>query len=544
MQKAARHSRYCVLILAFMFAGFVRTAEAAELKEGQIGTYRDAFDQTVYYEGTHFLRFDRLYRSIFNKKIRSENVNDFDEIPDNTFFTNRHGRARLSAAELERGAEPAGKPNANGNWLVLGGKFLDSQSGVLLIQDSAGDQYELRFDTFDQFELATSSEVIASRFYHAIGYHVPPYSIATFSFDKLVIDPKATVIDRSGFQKQLTAEKLKELMLFLPMNDRSEYRVSARKILKGIEKGNFKFYGRQKSDPNDTVDHENRREIRALKVFAAWLNHYTVNANNTLGLAVNENGRETLKYYLINFNTALGSDVNGAKPPMFSHEFLFDYGETEKAFLSLGIWEKPWQKRWREAGEKTHPSSAIGYFDNRRFDTGKFKPELPYYAFKDLTAADGFWAAKIIMSFSNDDIKAIIKSGELSQLDDQNYLLDILSNRRDLIGKHWFSQTNPLDNFKIENNALIFDDLAIQYGFETASDTLYHIDVLQKDGKKYKKISSFKSEKPSFDIGNLLSSDQPAKLLIRTSRKGSVKSGAKAVVKISAKGILKILHHG
>lgn len=540
MQKALHRSKFLLLTLALISTPLVSTANAAELEKGQTGVYRDLFDQNVYYEGTNFLRFDRLYRAVFNKKVHAASVNNFDEVPDNTFFANRHSRSKLSGNDLAKGAEPSGKPN--GSLTVISGKFVDGQSGILTVRDSSGELYEFRFDTFDQFELASASEVIASRFYHAIGYNVPPYSITTFDLNSLTLDPNATVIDRSGFKKHLTMEKLQELMLFLPMNDQAKYRVSARRILNGVEKGNFKFRGYRKNDPNDTIDHKDRREIRALKVFASWLNHYAINQSNTLDLLTNENGQEIIKHYLINFNTALGSEIDGAKPPMFGHEFLFDYGDTTKAFLSLGLWEKPWQKRWREADEKIHPSAAIGYYDNRRFDAGKFKPELPYYAFKDLTAADGFWAAKIIMSFSDDDITNIIKSGELSKADDQNYLKDILINRRNLVAKYWFSQTSPLDNFKLQNNMLSFDDLAVQYGFESAENTSYSIDVLQKSGKKYKKISSFESKSPSFDVGQLINQDKPAKLLIRTSRSSA--SNKKVVVKISSKGILKISHHG
>ncbi len=540
MQKAAHHFKHWVLIFSLLCFPLIEAANAAELKRGDTGTYQDVFDQNVYYEGTNFLRFDRLYRAIFDKKARSENVNSFDEVPDNSLFTNRHSRNRLSSSELEKGPELSGKPA--GKWMVLNGKFLDGHSGIIRIQDSSNDEYELRFDTFDQFELATASEVIASRFYHAIGFNVPAYSIVAFDFNDLTISPDATVIDRSGFERKLTMEKLQELMLFLPMDQNAKYRASARKILKGTDKGTFKFQGRSKNNPGDTVDHENRRDVRALRVFASWLNHYSVNESNTMSLLSNENGG--IKHYLINFNTALGSEVDGAKPPMFSHEFLMDYGETTKAFLSLGIWEKPWQKRWKEAGEKIHPSPAIGYFDNRMFDAGKFKPELPYYAFKDLTAGDGFWAAKIIASFSDEDIASAIKAGELSKTDDQNYLIDILKNRRDMVAKYWFSKTAPLDNFKLENNVLSFDDLAVRHGFENSENTRYHIDVLQKAGKKYKKAGAFESSKPAFEIANWIKGGEASKFVIRVSRNGSIKKDAKALIKAGSGGILKIAHHG
>ena len=540
MLKAAPLSKYVWLVLLLTAISLVRPAhaqETADLKPGQTGSYQDVFDQSVYYEGTNFLRFDRLYRAIFRQTVRAQNVNDFDELADDSFFTNRQGRQPLTAAELEKGVEPAGGPDTGSNWTVLHGEFLSAKPASLLIRDGRGDPYELNFDTFDQPELATSSEVIASRFYHAIGYHVPPYSIVTFAPERLVPAADATVVDRSGFRKQLTQEKLKELMLFLPMNDKAEYRVSARRILTGTVKGNFRFQGRAKEDPSDTVDHENRRDIRALVVFAAWLNHYAVNESNTLDLWVDDNGKPILKHYLINFNTALGSDTEGAKPPMYSYEYLFDYGETLKAFLSFGIWEKPWQARWREAKERINPAATTGYFDNRRFNPERFKPEFPYYAFKNLTAADGFWAAKIIASFSNDDIAAMVRAGKLSNPDDAKYLTDILINRRDIIAKYWFRKSSPFDNFKLSGHALSFDDLAVKYGFENAESTAYHLDIL-KNGKT---IHSVDAKTPAFDLSSGLTDGNRAVLRVTASR-NNARTDRDVWIELTEKGISKIAH--
>jgi len=119
---------------------------------------------------------------------------------------------------------------------------------------------------------------------------------------------------------------------------------------------------------------------------------------------------------------------------------MIDYGEATKAFLTLGWWEKPWQKRWMESDERITKSPAVGYFDNRYFDAGKFKTQLPYFAFKDLSRADGFWAAKIIMSFTDDDIRSIVETGKYSDPEDAEEVANVLIERRDLIGKYWFDQ--------------------------------------------------------------------------------------------------------
>ena len=42
----------------------------------------------------------------------------------------------------------------------------------------------------------------------------------------------------------------------------------------------------REDDPNDTVRHQDRRELRALKVFAAWVNHFDTKMHNSLDMYV------------------------------------------------------------------------------------------------------------------------------------------------------------------------------------------------------------------------------------------------------------------
>jgi hypothetical protein len=279
-----------------------------------------------------------------------------------------------------------------------------------------------------------------------------------------------------------------------------------------------------------------------LQVFSAWLNNNDVRESNTLDMFLAENAQGTLKHYLVNFTGALGSADGGAKPPMSGHEHMVDLGETTKAFLTLGLWEKPWQKRWREAGEKVQQSPAVGYFDNRYFDPAKFKIELPHYVFKDLTRADGFWAAKIIKTFSDEDVRAMVKAGGLSKQEDADYITKTLIERRDIIVRYWFEKANPLDQFNLTDNKLVFKDLAVEYGFQTVENTSYLIDVLVKEGKKSKKIKSLESREPSISLeSSWLSRGDDVSLFIRT-RRGNSKPSSYVLVGVSSKGISSIIH--
>ena len=221
-----------------------------------------------------------------------------------------------------------------------------------------------------------------------------------------------------------------------------------------------------------------------------------------------------------------------------------DYGESLKAFLTLGLWKKTWQKRWEENGKDlSNDSPAVGYFDNKYFDPEEFKTQFPHYAFKDLTRADGFWAAKIIHSFSDEDIRAMVAAGQLSRSDDADYLVRMLSERRDIISSYWFSKVNPLDDFVSNDGALSFKDLAVDAGFVPAEGNVYHFDVVGKRGNRGKKLASLQTEVPRLQINSEWFSDSDSlNILIRTARPGSSELSPYVLVELSRSGVTGIMH--
>ncbi|MDP7471952.1 MAG: hypothetical protein QGI02_06330 [Vicinamibacterales bacterium] len=78
------------------------------------------------------------------------------------------------------------------------------------------------------------------------------------------------------------------------------FRVTASKYLPGLPIGPFRYFGTRSDDPNDIVPHEHRRELRGLRVFAAWLNHDDTRAHNTQDAWVEEDGRHYIRHYMMN----------------------------------------------------------------------------------------------------------------------------------------------------------------------------------------------------------------------------------------------------
>lgn len=555
MRAPMRPSRVWAALVSVLFLGSTISyaeTEAPAFKKRESGLYRDVFDQNIYYEGTQYLHLERLYRGLFGKRKRSLDVNAFDEVPDSAFFVNRHGREPVSLEELKRGplAPGSSTPGRGESWTITKGKFGGITPGFF-VHNEKGDKYLLKFDPLDYPESATGAESIASRFMHAIGYHVPSYSIVYLKKEQLAIQPGARAYDESGFRKKLTPKRLESFLLFVPEGNDGSYRASASRILQGEILGPMKLQGRRSDDSDDLVNHEDRREIRALRVFASWLNNIDVRESNTLDVVEEKEGRRQIRHYMIDFNSALGATPRGPKPPHFGHEYLVDYREIFKAFLGLGFWKKPWQKRWQEVGEKVD-SPTVGYFDNRYFNPGRYRTQLPYFPFTDLTRADGFWAAKTLMKFTNEEIEAVVSTGDFSDKETEKKLSQILIERRDLIGRYWFKQANPLDEFKLIRSSdgsyeLQFEDLAVHYGFEREGEGIYRFEVIGKTGKRGTSLAREEVRERIFKIHSEWFGEYPSvDLLIRTQRPGETVWSPYVRIEIQLEGgsarLAEILH--
>lgn len=522
------------------FAGMSLAGETVKFKESESSFYSDLFDQNVYSEGVNQLDLGRWGRKLSGKELPSKNVNIFDEVPDSGFFVNRQGREKRSPEALEKGYQETAGPDMSQPLQVMAAE----QRGIyprFWVKDARGDEYLLEFDPQGNMELVTGAEVIASRFYYALGYEVPQFTILSIKPDQFQVAPAATTWEDTGFKKELSQKRFEEYLMVLPQNETGLYRASACKIMKGNYHGIFSFESRRKDDPADLVNHRDRRELRALGIFASWLNHYDLRESDTLEMSVEENGQVVMKHYLADFNGALGATQEGPKVPMLGYEYVVDYGETSKAILALGFWEKPWQKKWRLAGEKIQASPAVGYFNNELFDPARYKAQFPYESFRLVTRADGFWAAKILLSFSDEDIRAVVKAGQYSDAKDAETIAKTLIERRDRIVRYWFSRVNPLDGFSFSGGKLSFKDLAVEQGVAPKEGTVYRLEVMS-DGRK-EKCAQIETKETFFDIQPAwIPAKGEAKILLRVGQVGSQKSSPAVTLLLNAAGVQGIRH--
>jgi hypothetical protein len=389
----------------------------------------------------------------------SQAVNTLGEVADSTWFTNRIGSRPMETEELVRGPGVSHAPDISRPWVVLSGNNEGITPG-LVIRDSAGRKYFLKFDPLENPEMAGAADVIGSKFLYALGYNTPENYIVHFARRHLVVNEKSVFRDPQGHKRPMTDQDVDDVLLKVPREREGGYRGMASLTIAGDLLGPFRYYGTRTDDPNDIVDHENRRDLRGLYVFFAWLNHTDAKAINTMDSLVEEDGLRYVKHYLLDFGDLMGSDSDEAKDPRRGNAYVFQWGPAAAQFLSLGLYVP----EWMTASYPHLPS--IGRFEYRTFDPENWHPNYPNPAFELRTPGDTYWAAKKVMAFSDDAIRVLVQTGEYSDSRAAEWAARCLIERRNKIGRAFFQDVLPLDGFAVRDGKLIFEDLAVKYGFE------------------------------------------------------------------------------
>ncbi len=205
-----------------------------------------------------------------------------------------------------RGPNRDGGPDPRSIWTIVGGKVGGLTPGFEIV-DAQGVRYVVKLDPVGLPELSSAAEVIATKLFYAFGYNVPENYIVDVHPETLAIAPDASIQDEFGHARRLTEHRLRRMLARMPRLDDGRIRVTASKYLDGEPIGPFRYHGTRSDDPNDIIPHENRRELRGLRLFAAWLNHDDVRAHNTLDTWVEDGERHYVTHQLIDFGSTFGS---------------------------------------------------------------------------------------------------------------------------------------------------------------------------------------------------------------------------------------------
>lgn len=392
----------------------------------------------------------------------ARSTNTVDEVPDSSWYTNRLGARPLSTAEIARGPNRDEGP-ADGVWWVTSGKN-DGVTPGFTIEDARGVRWLLKFDPPGHEGMASSAEIISTKLLWALGYHVPENHLVRLRPDRLAVREGATVRPFGARTRRMRPGDILEILRGAPHDADGTYRVLASRVLDGTPLGGFRFHGTRPDDPNDVVPHEDRRELRALRVFSAWINHTEIRASNTLDTLVVEGGLARVRHHLIDFGGTLGSATTGPRPRWLGYEYLWDGNRAWRSMLSFGLQAPPW------SGVSFVEGPVIGRLEEngRAFDPEAWKPRIPNPAFARARADDTFWAARKLAAMSDALIRAAVGAAGVPDAAAEMRLVETLRQRRDAILRRYLPAVNPVVDPRIEDGALVFGNAAVEAGVAAA----------------------------------------------------------------------------
>lgn len=345
-------------------------------------------------------------------KMEAVNVNNFDEVADSTWFTNRIGRTSTFVNNFKT------PPSFRKKWTVLEINQAKADE-EFVIQDANKNNYVIKIDKDPEW-LVSGGELLGALILSSIGYNVTENYILEFesrSLDKKIL-PKG------------------------------KYRALAVRVPPGKQLGHFAFQERRKDDPNDRIPHEYRRELCGLRVFASLLNNKGISTKNTLDIY--SDGYVT--HYLSNLSGPL-ADMRSE----FLSESTKNVGHTIDALFSFGFYNPYW------TSSDVPIKRLKGVLSSEKFDPKKWQPDKQNSAFKYMSYRDAFWAGKILKNFTDDDIRTIVAMSGYKDKKTSDRIVDEIITRRNRIISFWFQRFNPIDNFRL-SGVLTFDDIGAPAG--------------------------------------------------------------------------------
>lgn len=466
-----------VVLAAVGSAGAVSTAgpkfydddPIARVPESRSAAGAKPLDYSLFYEYAYNL-FVEARRDPSN--TRAGDVNTIDEVPDSSWFENRIGTIAIAPDQIARGAN-VDAPPAPAKWTVLREKSAGTNPGFTA-RDANGQTWFVQFDDPAFPEASTGAVEVMTKLFWALGYNQVQTFVTSVDPARIEIDPKATVKRPSGERTPFTHDDIARILERAARNPDGTYRASAGRLLSGTILGPFRYSGTRSDDPNDLVPHEHRRELRALRVFGAWTNLVDLKAGNTLDVLTDTNGRAVVKHYMQDVGSSLGMANNEHEWDM-GWEYFYEQPSSQRRLLTFGFWLSPWQT----VPYEEFPS--IGPFEGDRFDPTTWRPQTPVSAYVEMRADDAFWAARRVMAFSDELIRAAVHTGQYSNAAAEAHLASVLIKRRDAIGRAYLTAINPVIDPRLDaSGTLTFGNAAVAAGFAEAP-TAYHAAWLRFD---------------------------------------------------------------
>lgn len=425
-----------------------------------VATAPEEYYSPFAWDGANYMLFHPISRFFaVDPAGPAVNVNALDEVPDSSWFENRLGIKPMTPEEVALG--PCGDhvldvDGPDGSWTIDKGKDNGANPGFRVNIKGLG-KFMLKTDPEGWPDRATGATAIASRIYHAVGYFAPCDSVVYFKPSLLKLTPGLTVTNNEGRTWPFDEAALARVL------DRASHRdglvrMVASRWLPGKPLGPFRYEGTRDDDPNDVIPHEDRRDVRAGRLVAAWLNHFDSREQNSMDVFIpldpkKEDGPGYVRHYMLDFGDCFGSRwSNDGISRRLGHAYVMDAGYIAEDFISLGAIERPWERAQLTGG-------IFNYFSARDFDPELWRGEYPNPAFMRMTEQDGAWMARILARFTDELVAAAVRVGQYDPVSEE-YLTQTLIQRRDAILKRYLGKLSPITDVKADLQGFCGLDLA------------------------------------------------------------------------------------
>jgi len=436
---------------------------------GSINDFADAIDKGFSNQLEQPFDLPRNLQFLTGRK-EAFNANRFDEVNNSSWYTNRNTYKQMSIEEIFAGPNQVSGPDTSSTWTIIRAKA-DGVTPGFAIEDKNGDKFFIKFDPPGYFELASGAEVVTTKLFFAAGYWTPENYVVFFKPDILRMGEEVKFLDEKGRKRFMNEDDLGDILKRVEILPNGYIRALASRYIPGRPLGPFRYEGTVKDDPNDFIPHEHRRELRGLYVFGSWVNHIDSKAQNSLDSYITDGDKRYVRHYLIDFGTCLGSGGRGPHPNHRGFENEIDPVAMFKKIITFGLVVEDYEK------PDTVLFPSIGRFNSDNFEPNNFASIFPNPAYEYMTIRDAYWGAKLVMSFTDDQIDAAVRAGRYSNPEAARYLATQLKERRDIIGRYWFKKIAPLDNFDISNTEdsmfLSFKDMAVESNLESIDNVSY-----------------------------------------------------------------------
>jgi hypothetical protein len=419
----------------------------------------EPYDASIYWDGADNMFFRPLSESLgIVKSGEAVNVNSLDEVPDSSWFTNRLGaravspdEMRLNACRKDQLLDPEHAPDHS--WLVDKGKTSGSTPGFRMTVPGHG-HYLVKIEaTPGSAERQVAASVIGEAVYYTAGYNATCEQ-ALFvrpSIFKLAPGLKA----REGNFGDLYDfdQKAFDDLLAKANKHGGLLRISASAWLPGYVIEQFQYSGIRSDDPNDVVPHEDRRELRAARVLASWIDHFDERQGNSLDSWISDvkggppdSSPGHVVHYQTGTSAALGSVWSmDAISRRLGYSYVIDWGDIGADFVTFGARTRVWERT-----EKVPGRESFGYFDVEHFDPERWKNEYPNPAFDRMTERDAAWMARILARFTPDMVRTLAEMARFADPSNTDYLERILDGRLERILERYLTHVSPIADVHLE----------------------------------------------------------------------------------------------